>query len=161
MKTFNVFKGGSGQIGTHNITNDTKYKDVIEIITSLRARLLADPKLREPFLHILTQTFTDNSPFPADLKSKRPVSDHIPNSAKIPATRTQPPSDQDVVDFFTNAFSDVYFFSGDLTSNDAAWGETMSGRGEAGKEEIGINVQLLLFLVEVVSGLDSLCALSN
>lgn len=153
MKPFKLFLGGSGVLGTVELTsgNDRYHQLVVGAVTQLRIRLLADPQLRKPILHIFTTVYSDTSPFREDLKRETPIEDQIPNINKIRKIHRNPPSDEDVVEFLTFAFPDLYLEHGDFSEDNLIWGETVYGRGAAKKEEISINIRLINLWHEVVS----------
>ena len=158
MKPFALFFGASGQLGTSDVTSDPHYKLVVDTVNQLRDRLLKDEGLRQPFLHLFSSVYVDNSDFPDDLKPTTPIADQIPNMSKIKQIRHHPPTDGDVVDFLTNSFPNIYLFFGDFGPGCVSWGETWSGRGEASEEKVMINMRLVQLWLEAVSALDIQCS---
>jgi hypothetical protein len=153
MKAFKLFLGARGLLGTYEITTKANYELVVMTIGQIRhhLRVLTDPVLRRPLLHIFQTVYTDNSKFPDHLKLFRPPSDQVPNQIKIQAIRAQPPKDADVIAFLTDAFPDLYLNLSTFSEDDILWGETVSGREAADKEEISINVQLVNLWLKAVS----------
>jgi len=151
MKPFKLFLGERGLLGTYEITAKPNYEFVIQTVGQLRHRLLMDPVLRQPLLHLFRTVYEDDSKFPEHLKSLTPLADHVSNKTKIVAIRAQPPSDADVVEFLTDAFPDLYLKLSTFREGDITWGETISGRGAADKEEISINIQLTNLWLKVKS----------
>lgn len=151
LKPFRLFFGGSGLIGTFEVTSDIKYKLVIETVSQLRNRLLADPVLRQPIVHLFDMVYHDDSEFPDHLKNGTPLVDQIPNKLKIQQIRAQPPGDGDVVTFLTDAFPDLYLEPSSFREGNVLWRETASGRDAADKEEISINIQLVQLWLKTVS----------
>ena len=140
-------------LGTYVITNDPKYKLVVETVTQLRGRLLNDQAFRRPILALFKGVYEDTSEFPEELKAFTPAVDHRSNLEKIKEIRSHhPPSDDDVLEFLMNSFPDLYLELGNFGPAELLWGETRSGRGEFMKEEITINLHLVeLWLEENVS----------
>ena len=151
MKPFKLFLGGRGTLGTFEVTTKPYYDVVIQTVGQLRCRLLEDPVLRRPLLHLFQTVYEDDSEFPDHLKRSTPFADQVSNKTKIAAIRTQPPSDSDVIAFLTNAFPDLYLKLSTFREGDVLWEETMSGQGATDKEEISINVQLVHLWLEAVS----------
>lgn len=154
LKPFNLYHGQSGGTTTTSVTNDPRFKVVVDSVNNLRHQMLSDETLRTPFLQIFQSVYSDASKFPEDLKPYTPVADQIPNIHKIRTIRDQPPVDKDVVDFLENAFPDIYLFAGELSPEglkSEGWGQTISGRAEAGAEKIGILKDLVLHWLESVS----------
>ena len=127
MKPFTLFYGTSGQLGTSDITSDSKYKLVVDTVNQLRDRLLNEEVLRQPFLHIFSAVYKGDTDFPNDLKPPTPVADQVSNISKIRQIRHHPPTDDDVVDFLTNSFPDLYLAPGEFGPEGIDWGETWSG----------------------------------
>lgn len=50
MKAFKLYLGGSGCVGTYEITLDPSYKIVVEMVQQLRTCLLSNQDLRKPLL---------------------------------------------------------------------------------------------------------------
>lgn len=151
MKSFTLFFGASGQLGTTNITNNSQYEIVVNTVNQLRDHLLKEEVLRQPFLHIFSTCYHDGADFPHDLAPCTPIADQVSNMSKIRDIRSQPPTDNDVVDFLTNSFPDLYLAPGDFGPEGVSWGETWSGRGEAEKEKIAINCQLVQLWLQSVN----------
>jgi hypothetical protein len=57
MKTFKLYLGGKGLLGTFEVTAKPDYEIVIETVGQIRSRLLADPHLRQPILHIFNTVY--------------------------------------------------------------------------------------------------------
>ena len=150
MKSFRLFFGASGQIGTTDVTHLAQYGLVVNTVNQLRNHLLKFELLRQPFLHIFTTVYNDNADFPNDLKSCTPVNDQVSNLSKI---RHCPPTDSDVIDFLTNSFPDLYMAPGDFGPEleGVSWDETLSGRVEADKEKATINCRLVQLWLQAVS----------
>jgi hypothetical protein len=94
--------------------------------------------LRGPFLDIFSSLYSNDSKFPNHLKDETPPADQ---KSKI---RTQPPCDDDVITYLTDAFPDLYMKMDSFQEGDVLCGETLSGRGAADKEEVTVNVKLVL-----------------
>jgi hypothetical protein len=157
MKPFKLFFGASGQIGSSNVTSDPQYKLVVDTVNQLRDRLLNGEVLRQPFLHLFNTVYQDSSQFPDDLKTHTPLTatDQVSNMSKIKQLEDHPPTDDDVVDFLTNSFPDLYLPPGSIGPEGENYDETVSGRGEADKEKIAINIRLVqLCQLQTVSALD-------
>jgi hypothetical protein len=131
--------------------NDHQYKIVVNTVNQLRNHLLKEEILRKPFVHIFSSVYNDNTPFPQDLKSCTPVSNQVSNKSKIRNMRDGPPTDNDIVNFLTNHFLDLYMAPGDFGSQGVDWGETWSGREEADKEKIATNCQLVQLWLQATS----------
>ena len=99
MKSFKLFFGTSGQIGTYDVTQDYHYQIIVNTVEQLRNHLLQEEVLRQPFLHIFKSVYNDDMDFPEDLKPSTPIADHIPNMSKVREIRCHPPTDADVVKF--------------------------------------------------------------
>lgn len=152
MKPFTLFFGASGVLGTHNVTANPKYQLVVETVSQLRAHLLNDRAFRVPILSLFNSVYEDDSQFPEELKENTPDIDQISNMKKIRQIHSHPPSDNDVLEFLTNSFPDLYLDLGNFSLAELVlWGETKSGRGEVAKEEITINVHLVQLWLEAVS----------
>ena len=113
MKSFKLFFGAGGQIGTYDVTQDYYYQIVVNTVEQFRNRLLQEV-LRQPFLHIFKNVYKDNM---EDLKLSTPIADHIPNMSKIREIRRHPPTDADVIKFLTVGFPDIYMAPGDFGPN--------------------------------------------
>jgi len=159
MKPFTLFFGASGQVGTSDVTHDSQYKLVVNTVDQLRDHLLKEEVLRQPFLHIFRNCYNDDTNFPQHLEPCTPVADQVSNMAKIQEIRSHPPTDNDVVDFLTNSFPDLYMAPGDFGPEGVDWGKTFSGQGEADKEKIAIDVQLVHLWLQAVSTVDVQCEL--
>ena len=145
---FKVFFGGSGVVGTYEITQDLTYKHLVHLARHIRSRLLEDQVLRRPLLKLFESVYNDNSEFPqndAELLVCTPIVDQIPNKSKIRAIRNRPPSDNDVVEFLTTSFPDIYLELKSLkcNNNNVVWGVTVTGRDAADRREIAINNHLI------------------
>jgi hypothetical protein len=151
MKPFSLFFGASGQLGTMDVTDDHQYKIVVTTVNHLRNHLLKEPILREPFIHILNTVYNDDTPFPQDLEFCTPVYDRVSNKSKIRNMRDGPPTDDDIINFLTNHFPDLYMAPGDFGPQGVDWGETLSGREEADEEKIEINCRLVQLWLQAVS----------
>jgi hypothetical protein len=116
--------------------------------------LLNEEVLCQPFLHIFNTVYKDDASFPDYLKPGTPVADQVSNMSKIRQIRHHPPTDNNVVDFLTNSFPDLYLASGDFGPQGVDWGTTLSGQGEADMEKIMINVWLVQLWLYAVSALD-------
>ncbi|THH03105.1 hypothetical protein EW146_g10507 [Bondarzewia mesenterica] len=138
MKSISIFKGERDAIGTMNITAAPRYEFVIQTANQIRERLLKEEQLRQPFLDLFLAVHKDDSAFPDSLKHFTLVEDQISNRAKIEQVRKNLPTDRDVLDFLTNAFPDIYLVPGYLATEEADWGFTSAGRGEADKEYVSI-----------------------
>lgn len=143
MKPFKLYLGGSSQMATLEITNDPGYEKVVGMVQQVRTRLFSDATLRKPLLHIFQTVYEDDSAFPQHLIPCTPIIDQVLNVVKIRAIRTSAPCDSDVVDYLTNAFPHVYLEQNGFLENDVLWGETISGRDSADKEEVALNASLI------------------
>jgi hypothetical protein len=159
MKSFTLFFGASGQLGTTDVTHNSQYELVVNTVNQLRDHLLKEEVLRQPFLHIFSTSYNDDADFPHDLEPCTPVADQVSNMSKIRNITRYPPTDNDVVDFLTNSFPDLYMAPGDFGPEGVSWGETWSGRGEADKEKIAINCRLVQLWLQAVSTVDVQCVL--
>jgi len=151
MKPFKLFWGERGHLGTYEITAKSNYEFAIQTIGQLRHRLLMDPVLRQPLLHLFQMVYEDDSQFTEHLKCLTPLANHVSNKTKIAAIQAQPPSDADVIEFLTDAFPDLYLQLKTFNESEVVWEETISGRGAADKEEIAINIQLMNLWLKAVS----------
>lgn len=154
MKPFTLFFGASGQLGTSDITSDPCYKLVVDTVNQLHNRLLNEEVLRRPFLHVFSTVYKDNAVFPDDLKPLTPVADQVSNMSKIREIRDGPPTDDDVVDFLTNSFPDLYLAPGDFSPEGVDCSETCSGQEDADQEKITINAKLVQFWLQAVGALN-------
>lgn len=151
MKPFRLFLGGRGLLGIIEVTLDPKFQLIIGTVSQLRDHMLGNPILRQPLLHLFSKVYSDDSDFPEDSKGETPLEDQISNMSNIRKIRPHPPSDEDVVTFLTDAFPDLYLEPGHFCEGDVLWGRTDSGRGEAKKEFISINVRLVHLWNKAVS----------
>jgi hypothetical protein len=159
MKPFTLFFGASGQLGTSDVTHNSQYELVVNTVNQLRDRLLKEEVLRQPFLHIFNTTYNDNTDVPHDLEPCTPLANQVSNMSKFQNIRNYPPTDNDVVDFLTNSFPDLYMAPGNIGPEDVSWHETWSGQGEADKEKIAINCRLVQLWLQAVSTVDVQCIL--
>ena len=143
MKTFKLYLGGSGQVGTYDVTHNPKFEMVVEMMKQLRERLLSDRALRKPILQLFEAIYQDNSNFPEHLKPVTPITDQILNQVKIQTNRTCQPCDEDVIAFLTEAFPHLYLELRSFRESNGLWGETVSGQESADKEEVTINFCLI------------------
>jgi hypothetical protein len=143
MKTWSLFLGSNGMVGTFSITADPRFRFCIDTAEQVRTCILNDQNLRQPYLDLLLALHKDNAQFPNDLKSCTPLSDQVSNQQKIQQLHPSSPTDADIVNFFTNSFPDIYLIPGTATQSGAEWGLTVSGRGEASKEYISIAEDLV------------------
>lgn len=152
MKNFNLFLGTSGAVGTYNVTADSDWLLAAEAVTQLRNRILSEDRLRLPFLRLFISLHNDNTDFPDDPKDCTPIADQT----KINQIRNRLPTDADVVEFFTNAFPDIYLVPGEPFSNevDCERDRTLSDRGKAEKKEIAIVRGLVQLWYQSVSIVD-------
>jgi hypothetical protein len=157
MKPFTLFFGASGQLGTSDVTHNSQYELVVNTVNQLRDRLLKEEVLRQPFLHIFNTTYNDNADVPHDLEPCTPLANQVSNMSKFQNIRNYPPTDNDVVDFLTNSFPDLYMAPGNIGPEDVSWHETWSGQGEADKEKIAINCRLVQLWLQAVSTVDVQC----
>ena len=139
-----MYLGAKGLVSTDEVTSDAPYKTIVETVSKVRQHLLTDPVLRQPLLRIFDSVYQAESKFPDHLRGLTPPADQIPNKMTI----QQRPCDNDVVDFVTNAFPDLYLECSRIDENDVLWEETVSGRQS---EEISINLQLIQLWLETVS----------
>jgi hypothetical protein len=159
IKAFSLFFGASGQLGTTDVTHNSQYELVVNTVHQLRDHLLKEEVLHQPFLHIFSTIYNNDANFPNDLKHCTPVTNQVSNMSKIQNIRHYPPTDNDVVDFLTNSFLDLYMAPGDFGPEGVVWGETWSGQGEADEEKVVINCQLVQLWLQAVSTVDVQCVL--
>lgn len=138
------------------MTAKPDYKIVIETVSRIRDRLLADPLLRQPILHIFNTVYQDDSKLPEHLKNAIPVADQIRNMMTTQQIRTEQPCDGDVIDFLTNGFPDLYLKLGGFPQGKVPWGETSPGRESAEEEAISMNICLVQLWLEAVSAQNSM-----
>ncbi|THH13726.1 hypothetical protein EW146_g6526 [Bondarzewia mesenterica] len=131
MKSFSIFKGARGAIGTMNVTAEPRYNFVIQTTNRIRERLLKEKLLRQPFLDLLTMVHKDDFKFRSSLST-----------------------DADVINFITDAFPDIYLLHGWLASDGADWDYTLTGQGEANKEYISIGWFIITLWEQSQSSLD-------
>jgi hypothetical protein len=138
MKEFNLFYVFG--VLTRNVTNGAKHKHVVETVSQIRGRLLNDQTFRTPILSLFKGIYEDGSEFPEEPKESTPPIDHM----KI---HSHPPSDDDVVEFLTNSFPDLYMINTGFSPNDLL----LDGQEKLKKEEILIS----FFFCEALAG--SMC----
>ena len=144
MKTFKLYLGGSGHVRTYEITLDPTYRIVVEMVQQLRMHLLSDQALCQPLLHLFESVYEDNSDFPQHLKADTPTADQVSNQVKIWVIRPHQPCDSDVIEFLMDACPHLHLELNSFCEGDVLWGETITGRESANKEEVtSINVCLI------------------
>ena len=153
MKPFTLFFGANRQIGTFDVTSDPRYALVVNTVIQLRERLLKDEVFRQPFLQIFRVVYQHATEIPADTEPHTPVADHIYDmpDIRLRDVRHYPPTDDDVVDFLTNSFPDLYMSSGYFGPEDIDRVKTCSEQGESDKAKIEINVRLVQLWLHTVS----------
>jgi hypothetical protein len=106
MKEFSLFFGDlTGSVVTRNVTNDPKYKHVVETVSQIRGRLLNDQTFRTPILSLFQGIYEE------ELKESTPPVDHsnFEKIREIHSHSSSPrPSDDDIVEFLTKSFPDLY-----------------------------------------------------
>jgi hypothetical protein len=144
MKSFRLYIGEYGTLGTHEATDVKDYRMPIEIVRQLRNRLLNEQVLREPILNIFQGVYNDDTNFPDDLKANNPVADQVSNKFNIRKIKPRPPTDNDIIDFLFNSFPDLYLvnYPPSSESETVVWGETSSGRSQVNIERVSINAEL-------------------
>ena len=102
MKPFTLFFGGDRQIGTLNVTNDSRYALAVNTVIQLRERLLNEEVLRQPFLHIFRVVHKYNTEFPADSSPHDPATGQILNMSDFRKIRNDPPTECQTLMLSTN-----------------------------------------------------------
>ena len=133
MKTFKLYLGGSGQVGTYDVTHNPKFEMVVEMMKQLRECLLSDQALRKPILQLFEAVYQAN--FPEHLKPITPIADQIPNQVKIRTIRTCQPCDEDVIAFLTEAFPHLYLELRSFRESNVLWGESV-GKNQLTKRKL-------------------------
>src|ERR1700683_3924514 len=107
MNLFSLFDGTRGAIGTVNVTTDPRYSFVIQTVDQIRNAVIMEKLLRQPFLDLFIAAYKEDANLPDNLKYEVPREEHISGQVQIKQFGNDPPTDADVLEFFTNAFPDV------------------------------------------------------
>ncbi|KIM77731.1 hypothetical protein PILCRDRAFT_825174 [Piloderma croceum F 1598] len=114
MNLFSLFDGTRGAIGTVNVTTDPRYSFVIQTVDQIRNAVIMEKLLRQPFLDLFIAAYKEDANLPDNLKYEVPREEHISGQVQIKQFGNDPPTDADVLEFFTNAFPDVYLVPGEM-----------------------------------------------
>jgi hypothetical protein len=117
MNSFSLFEGTRGAIGTVNVTTDPRYSFVIQTVNQIRDAVVMEKLLRQPFLDLFIAAYMENANLPDNLKHEVPREEHISGQVEIKQFGNDPPIDADVLEFFTNAFPDVYLVPGEMDTD--------------------------------------------
>jgi hypothetical protein len=123
MNSFSLFEGTRGAIGTVNVTADPRYSFVVQTIDQIRDAVIMEKLLRQPFLDLFIAAYKEDANLPDNLKHEVPREVHITGQVEIKQFGNDPPTDADVLEFFTNAFPDVYLVPGEMGTNGGEYRE--------------------------------------